>query len=50
MKKTAFITGATSGIGKATAELFATKGHPFNNLWTKKRTFKRIEKAVRTFN
>jgi 3-hydroxy acid dehydrogenase/malonic semialdehyde reductase len=23
MKKTAFITGATSGIGKATAELFA---------------------------
>lgn len=25
MKKTAFITGATSGIGKATAELFATK-------------------------
>ena len=25
MKKTAFITGATSGIGKATAQLFATK-------------------------
>ena len=23
MKKTVFITGATSGIGKATAELFA---------------------------
>jgi NADP-dependent 3-hydroxy acid dehydrogenase YdfG len=28
MKKTAFITGATSGIGKATAELFAR--HSFN--------------------
>ena len=26
MKKTAFITGATSGIGKATAELFAKNG------------------------
>lgn len=26
MKKTIFITGASSGIGKATAELFATKG------------------------
>lgn len=26
MNKTAFITGATSGIGKATAELFANKG------------------------
>jgi NADP-dependent 3-hydroxy acid dehydrogenase YdfG len=26
MKKTAFITGATSGIGKATAQLFATNG------------------------
>lgn len=26
MKKTAFITGATSGIGKATAHLFASKG------------------------
>ena len=26
MNKTAFITGATSGIGKATAELFAKKG------------------------
>ena len=26
MKKTAFITGATSGIGKATAELFASYG------------------------
>jgi 3-hydroxy acid dehydrogenase/malonic semialdehyde reductase len=26
MKKTAFITGATSGIGKSTAQLFASKG------------------------
>jgi NADP-dependent 3-hydroxy acid dehydrogenase YdfG len=26
MKKTAFITGATSGIGKATAQLFASQG------------------------
>ena len=37
MKQTAFITGATSGIGKATAEIFAKKQHSFNSLWKKSR-------------
>ena len=36
MNKTIMITGATSGIGKATAELYAKKG--FNLIITGRRT------------
>ena len=40
MKKTVCITGATSGIGKACAYLFASKGH---NLIITGRRLERLE-------
>ena len=40
MRQTVFITGATSGIGKATAEFLTKTQLSVNSMWKERRTIK----------
>ncbi|WP_445383751.1 SDR family NAD(P)-dependent oxidoreductase [Robiginitalea sp. IMCC43444] len=48
MKKTAFITGATSGIGRATAILLSQKGYQIIACGRRKERLKQLEEELKT--
>lgn len=50
MKKTVFITGATSGIGKATAELFAKNNFRLVLCGRRKERLEELEVALSKTN